>query len=181
MKNETVVCDSEVLESGSRTDKDERRKKRILIIIIILLVLLLGVLSSIFIINNLNQGNGDAGATIKSSNTKTVDEIRSELDKQVEDSKMTISVSSKCKIKDGKVRVNVINAEGNKFDQSFELIQNNKVIYSSGLIRPGEGVEWCDAPSAVAGDAIIKISPHVSGEKVVSGNPQSAQVKLVVD
>ena len=123
----------------------------------------------------------DAGSTVTSTNGRSVEEIKADLNEQVKDSMMTISVSSKCKIQDGNVRVNVVNVSDNKFDQSFELIQNDKVLYSSGLIHPGDTVEWCNAPDAVAGDAIITVSAHNSGDTNTSGNPQSAQVKLVVD
>ena len=121
----------------------------------------------------------NTGVSITSTTEKSVDEIKAELNKQVEESKMTISVNAKCKIENGMVRVNVENVSGNKFDQSFELIQNGKVLYSSDLIRPGESVEWCEAPEAQVGDAIITISPHNSGETQLSGNPQSAQIKLI--
>lgn len=132
----------------------------------------------VFVWQHFNSGH-DVGATVTTTNGRSVEEIKAELNEQVKDSMMTISVASKCRIVDGKVRVNVVNADDNKYDQSFELVQNDKVIYSSGLIRPGESVEWCDAPDAVAGDAIITISAHNSGETKTSGNPQSAQVKLV--
>lgn len=123
----------------------------------------------------------DGGATITTISNKTTEEIQADLDQQVKDSMMTISVSTKCKIEDGRVRVNVINAEKNKFDQSFELIQNDKVLYKSGLISPGQTVEWCDAKDAVEGDATITVYAHKTGEANTTGNPQSAAVSLVVN
>lgn len=125
------------------------------------------------------KGAKDGGATITQASLKeSEEEVRARLNQQVKDSMMTLSVSSKCEIKDGRVKVNVINAESNTLDQSFELMQNGQVLYSSGLISPGESVVWCDAPAAAPGEATVTIHAHAQGSAENYGNTQAAKVIL---
>ena len=87
---------------------------------------------------------------------KSDEEIIADLNRQADESRMTISVSAKPKLSDGKVRVNVSNVAENKFSQTFTLSQDGVELYSSGLIAPGEVVEWCDAPDAHEGPATVR-------------------------
>lgn len=127
-----------------------------------------------------SRGVKDGGATITQAKLgESEEEVRARLNKQVQESMMTLSVSSKCEIKDGRVKVNVVNAESNTLDQSFELTQNGQTLYSSGLIAPGECVVWCDAPGAVPGEATVTIHAHNNGGSEVYGNAQAAKVTLM--
>ena len=129
--------------------------------------------------------DSDAGATLVDLDVEnmTHDEIVAALDEVVADNMMTISVAPTCTIgADGSVRVNVINDAGNDFDQTFALIQTDAegdevVLYESGVVEPGEQVEYCEAPGAVAGSAFIEIQAVVDGE--AHGNPTRVEVTLV--
>ena len=92
---------------------------------------------------------------------------------------MTISVNAQAQLKDGKVRVNVINDEDNRFYQSFKLEQDGKVLYKSKSIEQGKTVEWVDAPDAKPGEATITIQGHDPESGKSSGNPQSVKIQIV--
>ena len=127
------------------------------------------------------QPVSDPGATIQSYDGKTTKEIQDELNRQAEESRMTISVAPKVRIKDGKARVNVINANDNKFDQTFTLEQDGKDVYKSGIIKVGEKVEWCDAADLKTGTATITVQAVDKKSGKPSGNPQSVSVEIVND
>ena len=99
------------------------------------------------------------------------DEIQAELDRQVEASRMTISVAAKPQLRDGCVRVNVVNARNSRFGQLFTPEQDGKVLYESGVVDPGKTVEWVDAADAHAGEATITVSAADAKTGKPTGNP----------
>ena len=107
----------------------------------------------------------DAGATVTS------------FDGQVEASRMTISVAAKPQLQNGRVRVNVVNAQDSRFGQLFTLEQDGKVLYKSGVVDPGKTVEWVDAEDAHAGEATVTVADTETGK--ATGNPQSVTVEIV--
>lgn len=121
----------------------------------------------------------DAGATVTSFDGMSDDEIRAELDRQVEASRMTISVAAKPQLQNGRVRVNVVNAQDSRFGQLFTLEQDGKVLYKSGVVDPGKTVEWVDAKGAHAGEATITVSAADTKTGKATGNPQSVTVEIV--
>lgn len=120
----------------------------------------------------------DAGATVTSFEGMSDDEIRAELDRQVEESRMTISVAAKPQLQNGRVRVNVVNAQDSRFSQIFTLEQDGKVLYQSGIVSPGNTVEWVDAADAHAGEATITVSAADAETGKATGNPQSVTVEI---
>lgn len=121
----------------------------------------------------------DAGATVTSFDGMSDDEIRAELDRQVEASRMTISVAAKPQLQNGRVRVNVVNAQDSHFGQLFTLEQDGKVLYKSGVVDPGKTVEWVDAEGAHAGEATVTVSAADTKTGKATGNPQSVTVEIV--
>lgn len=164
-------------------DTDEKKKhhgKTIAIVIVIILAILLAGAGG-YMLWKSQQPVSDPGATIQSYDGKTTKEIQDELNRQAEESRMTISVAPKVRIKDGKARVNVINANDNKFDQTFTLEQDGKDVYKSGIIKVGEKVEWCDAADLKTGTATITVQAVDKKSGKPSGNPQSVSVEVVND
>lgn len=161
-------------------DEERKGKKKTLLIILLALLLAasLGALGYMAW-NHFNPPAGDAGATVLKYEGMSREEVQAEIDRQTEESRMTISVNSQPTLKDGRARVNVINDEGNKFDQSFTLIQDDAEIYQSGIVHPGEAVEWCDAEGLHAGEATITVARVDSGTGSVVGNPQSVAVTVI--
>lgn len=120
----------------------------------------------------------DPGATIQQTEGKTTAEIQKELDKIANESRMTISVAPTVQLKDGRARVNVINVEDNKFDQTFTLSQDGKDIYTSGIVKCGQKVEWCEADGLSEGTATITVQAVNKKTGKAYGNPQSVEVEV---
>lgn len=167
-------------EEDSGTDGKKHHGKTIALVIVIILAILLAGAGG-YMLWKSQQPVSDPGATIQSYDGKTTKEIQDELNRQAEESRMTISVAPKVRIKDGKARVNVINANDNKFDQTFTLEQNGKNVYESGIIKVGEKVEWCDAADLKTGTATITVQAVDKKSGKPSGNPQSVSVEVVND
>lgn len=167
-------------DSGTDTDGKKHHGKTIALIIIVILAILLAGAGG-YMLWKSQQPVSDPGATIQSYDGKTTKEIQEELNRQAEESRMTISVAPKVRIKDGKARVNVINANDNKFDQTFTLEQDGKNVYESGIIKVGEKVEWCDAADLKTGTATITVQAVDKKSGKPSGNPQSVSVEVVND
>lgn len=167
-------------EENSGTDGKKHHGKTIALVIVIILAILLAGAGG-YMLWKSQQPISDPGATIQSYDGKTTKEIQDELNRQAEESRMTISVAPKVRIKDGKARVNVINANDNKFDQTFTLEQDGKDVYKSGIIKVGEKVEWCDAAALKTGTATITVQAVDKKSGKPSGNPQSVSVEVVND
>lgn len=167
-------------EENSGTDGKKHHGKTIALVIVIILAILLAGAGG-YMLWKSQQPVSDPGATIQSYDGKTTKEIQDELNRQAEESRMTISVAPKVRIKDGKARVNVINANDNKFDQTFTLEQDGKDVYKSGIIKVGEKVEWCDAADLKTGTATITVQAVDKKSGKPSGNPQSVSVEVVND
>ena len=171
---------SDKSEKDSGTDGKKHHGKTIALVIVIILAILLAGAGG-YMLWKSQQPVSDPGATIQSYDGKTTKEIQDELNRQAEESRMTISVAPKVRIKDGKARVNVINANDNKFDQTFTLEQDGKDVYKSGIIKVGEKVEWCDAADLKTGTATITVQAVDQKSGKPSGNPQSVSVEVVND
>lgn len=167
-------------EEDSGTDGKKHHGKTIALVIVVILAILLAGAGG-YMLWKSQQPVSDPGATIQSYDGKTTKEIQEELNRQAEESRMTISVAPKVRIKDGKARVNVINANDNKFDQTFTLEQDGKSVYESGIIKVGEKVEWCDAADLKTGTATITVQAVDKKSGKPSGNPQSVSVEVVND
>lgn len=152
-------------------------KKRIVAAIVACAIVVASALGYLFLTRHARPAH-EAGTTVAETDGMSDADIRAELDRQVEASRMTISVAPTPRLQDGKVRVNVVNDPSNKFDQSFTLTQGGKTIYSSGVVRPGETVEWVEAPDARAGDATLTIQALDPSSDEASGNPQSVSVQI---
>lgn len=133
-KQETGDVKAETAEV-TEGEKDERRRK-IPIIILLILALLLACAGG-FMLWKSTQRDVDPGATIQETSGKTTKEIQEELDEIANKSRMTISVAPTVQLKDGRARVNVVNVEDNKFNQTFTLSQDGKDVYTSGIVKCG--------------------------------------------
>ena len=158
--------------SETEQEDNSRKKKRRIIILILLLLLLLSIGSCAMW--QFSQPKADPGATVQAHKGKSDEEVIAELNRQAEESRMTISVSAKPKLADGKVRVNVSNVADNKFSQTFTLSQDGVELYNSGLIAPGEVVVVI-GPSGSGKStlcrAINRLETIDSGEILIDGEP----------
>ena len=68
----------------------------------------------------------------------TREEIQAELDRQVADSMMTVTVSPRAFVhEEGWVELALANDARNKVQQRFTLVQEGKAVYESGIVAPG--------------------------------------------
>lgn len=162
----------------SKPESDSRRRRLVTAALVILLLLCLGGIGY-FVYTDVMANQEDAGATISSFKGKSRAEIQAELDREARESRMTISVNAKPQLKDGRVRVNVVNDKSNKFDQSFTLEQDGKTLYESGIVKRGKTVEWVDASDAKTGTATITVTARDRKTGKKHGNPQAVQVEIV--
>ncbi len=122
------------------------------------------------------------GASITDFEDMTRDEIQAELDRIVQENMMTISVAPTARLSpDGELRVNVINREDNRFGQRFTVIQNDRELYRSGIIEPGNAVEYCSAPEAEPGDAQIEIQAIDLETSQEHGSPTCVEIAIVAE
>lgn len=168
------------IRKAKAQDGGKRRNgERAALAAILLALALVALVSGGYMLWKSQQPASDPGATVRSYEGMTKEEIQADLDRKANESRMTISVAAVCKIDGEHVRVNVINDASNRFSQSFTLEQNGKTLYESGTIKPGETVEWCKAPGAEPGTATITVQAHDADDGKATGNPQAAQVTLV--
>lgn len=121
----------------------------------------------------------DAGTTVSESKGKSRKQIQDELDRIVRDNMMAISVAPVARIEEGgTLRVNVENANENKFPQRFRVIQGDATVYESGVIEPGKAVERCPAGGIEEGDAFIEIQALDAKTLDAHGNPTRVKVKV---
>lgn len=162
----------------SKSESDTRGRRAVTaVLVVLLLVCLAGI--GYFVYSDYMANQEDAGATVSSYKGKTRAEIQAELDREARESRMTISINAAPQLKNGKVRVNVINDKSNRFDQSFTLEQGGKTLYKSGIVKRGKTVEWVDASGAKPGTATIIVAARDRKTGKRHGSPQAVQVKIV--
>lgn len=168
-------------QTQPQTDNESKRKDKKKWLIVLLILLLVAALGAIgYLVTRPDTSNEvEGGASVTKYDGKSREEIQAEIDKATAASRMTISVNSQAQLKDGKVRVNVINDKDNKFYQSFTLKQGDKTLYKSKNIEQGKTVEWVDAPDAEPGEATITVQAHDPTTGKASGNPQSVKIQIV--
>ena len=118
----------------------------------------------------------ETGTSVTTAEGKSRQEIQDELDAIVRDNMMTISVAQLQK--GGKLRVNVQNAQDNKFPQRFRVIQNDETIYESGVVETGKTIETCPAGDIKEGEAYIEIQALDAKTYDAHGNPTRVKVRV---
>lgn len=122
----------------------------------------------------------DAGATVSDYKGMTRDEIQAELDRTVRENMMTISVAARATVDDNDiVRINAVNDKDNKFSQRFSLIQDDRIVYESGAVEPGQAIESCHAEGIRTGEAFIEIQAVDTESRKDHGNPTRVKVEVI--
>lgn len=121
----------------------------------------------------------DPGATLMSADGMSREEVQEMLDAEVAENMMDVSIAATPELSDGQLAVNVINPENNRFAQRFAVEQDGEVLYESGSIEPGEGVETCEVGDAAhAGEATVTIWA-LNEDGGDHGNPTAFNVEIV--
>jgi hypothetical protein len=96
-----------------------------------------------------------------------------------ERSRITVSLAPEMALKeDGSLRVNLVVPEGNNgLSERVEVEQDGKVVYQSGVVRPGNRLEWGNgAQGAHAGPATATV--YAISDDADFGNPVSVEVTI---
>ena len=121
---------------------------------------------------------GDTGSYIIPKEQMSDEEAQEMLDEMAEKSRITVSLAPNMRLtEDGQLRVNFIVMEPNNgLSERLEVEQDGAVVYRSGVVSPGNMIEWCQSQGAHAGSAIATVYA-VSGEDD-TGNPVSVEVQI---
>lgn len=165
--------------SDAQSGKSDKKKKMGRVVAIIGGVLLIGCIVGGFLLTNRDDGGG--GTSIGSYEGKSMEEIQAELDKQMLESMMTVSLDVTPTLsKDGKkLEVRVENVKDNKFEQSILVEQGGKVVGRYEGLKPGEKLDYVDVDGCEPGSATVTIQRFDSETGKVVGNASGFEVEVV--
>ena len=138
-------------EELNQQPKKKKGKKRWLLLL--LLLLLLGAGGGAFYYwkqsQSLSKWQEDQDALEGFLPGKTKEEIEAELSRIIDENIMNVSMNAVPTVKDGKINVAIENVPGNNYWQQVDVYiypdkdheQEQKLIYQSGIIKPGFYVE----------------------------------------
>ncbi len=126
-------------------------------------------------------GIGGVGAQISAAQEgQSREEIQSELDQEVAENMMTVSVLPTLRLneKTHELRAGLENVEDNKFAQRFTITQGSEVIYESEPLMPGERIETVTAAKAKEGVAKIEVQALDAESLEEHGSPTAVEVTI---
>lgn len=173
-------CNKKAAETVRDAEDTQGRKKRspyLLPCLIGLFCLLL--VGGVFIWNRVLLSASDSGATVATYNGKSRKELEAELSQAASKNMMTVSIAPVAVIQDdGRLRVNLYNDKDNTMPQRFSVLQGDRVLFRSGVVQPGEGVEFCQADGIKEGDAVIEVQSLNKKTHTDKGNPACVNVRV---
>ena len=123
--------------------------------------------------------HGDTGSYFIPQGDMTDEEAQALVNEMTEKSRIDVSVASRMALApDGSMRVNFIVAEPNNgLAERLEVEQGGEVVFRSGVVEPGNRIEWAAAQGAETGPATATVYAVRDGQD--TGNPVSAEVQIV--
>lgn len=165
--------------SPSQAQRRKRTARRVLAVLALLLLLGGIVLGGLYLWSLRGVGV-DPGTTIAASSEGMSDEeIQEMLNRQMEESMMSVSIATKVKLHDGKLYIYATNSEDNKVAQVFTVLQDGKQVVQSGAVMPGKKLDTVDAKGAKAGEATIRVQAVEKDSLDAYGNPSEFTVDIV--
>lgn len=159
---------------SNKLEKDNKAK----IIIVIILILIIGSGVAYYIINN-NKANSDTNGSSVSGYILedgaepglTDEEIRALLQKQVDESTISFSISSDPVFKGKKAFIVMANPRYNAYDIDYVITVDGKEIIRTAKISPNQYIEEVELKEALpkgtyTGEALITGYNKETGEKV---------------
>lgn len=111
--------------------------------------------------------------------TKSRSEIQAELNQEVQENMMTVSVSPIMNLgADGLLSCNLENDSTNKFAQRFTITQNDKVVFVSEAVIPGACITSAQTKAAEAGSDLIEIQALDPKSLDAHGSPTVVEVTI---
>ena len=126
------------------------------------------------------QPKGETGSYIIPKGEMTDEEAQKLVNDQTERSRITVSIRPSQELrKDGSLHVNfVVEEPNNGLSERLEIEQDGKIIYKSGVVRPGNMIAWGESHGAKEGPAIATVYA-VDEDGNDTGNPASAEIEIV--
>lgn len=152
------------------------RARRILIALVLVMALAgAGVLATVLL-----GDRGLAGAILgQAQEGKTREEIQAELNQEVADNMMTVSVLPSPRLSSsGMLTVGFENDKSNKFNQRFTLSQGDEIVYESQAIRPGERIDAVRVDGVREGVATVEVQAVDPDSGDDHGSPTAVQVSV---
>lgn len=109
------------------------------------------------------------------------EEIQAELDREVAENMMTVSVLPNLKLDESthELQVGLENVGDNKFAQRFVITQDDTCVYESGPLMPGERIETVRAPKAKEGTARVEVQALDAETLEAHGSPTAIEVEVI--
>ena len=145
-----------------------------------LLVLVLGIGGAALLL----LGGSDLTGTILGAarEGKSRAELQAELDQEVQDNMMTVSVLPSPRLSSsGLLEVGFENDAENKFSQRFTLTQNGVEIYRSDPLEPGKRIDSIRLKDVATGKAMVEVQAVDQESGADHGSPTAIEVNVVND
>lgn len=159
-------------------DNKLKKSNKVKIIIVIILILIIGSGGAYYILNN-NKANSDTNGSSVSGYILedgaepglTDEEIRELLQKQVDESTISFSISSDPVFKGKKAFIVMANPRYNAYDIDYVITVDGKEIIRTAKIAPNQYIEEVELKEALpkgtyTGEALITGYNKETGEKV---------------
>lgn len=145
-----------------------------------LLVLVLGIGGAALLL----LGGSDLTGTILGAarEGKSRAELQAELDQEVQDNMMTVSVLPSPRLSSsGLLEVGFENDAENKFSQRFTLTQDGVEIYRSDPLEPGKRIDSVRLKDVATGKAMVEVQAVDQESGADHGSPTAIEVNVVND
>lgn len=174
---------------GTRThltgSSHTKSRRRLVLIVLALVTVTLGLL--LLLRPATDDGWYDKGMSIGSYEGKSATEIQAELDRQVAEGEMEVSVAPTIRVDGttGVATVRMENSPKNRRDQKFSVtLDDGTLIYQSGAVPPGshlQTVELTTVPAIGTHEATVTFQGYdrITHEEV--GGSVGASVSVVVE
>lgn len=159
-------------------DNELKKSNKVKIIIVIILILIIGAGGAYYILNN-NKANSDTNGSSVSGYILedgaepglTDEEIRELLQKQVDESTISFSISSDPVFKGKKAFIVMANPRYNAYDIDYVITVDGKEIIRTAKISPNQYIEEVELKEALpkgtyTGEALVTGYNKETGEKV---------------
>lgn len=159
-------------------DNEFKKNNKAKIIIVIILILIIGAGGAYYILNN-NKANSDTNGSSVSGYILedgaepglTDEEIRELLQRQVDESSISFSISSDPVFKGKKAFIVMANPRYNAYDIDYVITVDGKEIIRTAKISPNQYIEEVELKEALpkgtyTGEALVTAYNKETGEKV---------------
>lgn len=159
-------------------DKKVEKKNKVKIVIVVLLVIAVASIGSYFVYNKNKSTNAENGASVSgyvladgAEPGLSEEEIKALLQKQVDDSTISFSISSDPVFKGKKAFIVMANPRYNAYDIDYVITVNGKEIIRTAKIAPNQYIEEVELKEALpkgtyTGEALVTGYNRENGEKV---------------